>query len=219
VRTIGVSCSAHLTSYSEFPFEKYSTVVDVGGGIGAFSLALAKRHKDIKITIQDLPEVLVQARGVWERDCPEAVRENRIEFAELDFFTQVPVKDNDIYYLRNIIHDWPDHEATLILRNIRQAMGPHSRVLIHDYVLRELGRTQAEAEAASLGIVVAPEPLLPNFGVGNIRMYQQDLAMLVLHNAKERTLQNSLELSTVAGLKLEKVWDLAGVCVLEFSAA
>jgi hypothetical protein len=36
---------------------------------------------------------------VWERDCPEAVRENRIEFAELDFFTQVPVKDNDIYYV------------------------------------------------------------------------------------------------------------------------
>lgn len=41
----------------------------------------------------------------------------------------------------------------------------------------------------------APEPLLPNFGVGNIRMYQQDLTMWILHNAKERTLQNSLELS------------------------
>ena len=65
MRTVGVSCSVYyLTSHSEFPFEKYSTVVDVGGGIGAFSLALAKRHKDIKITIQDLPEVLVQARGV-----------------------------------------------------------------------------------------------------------------------------------------------------------
>ena len=64
MRTIGVSCSAHLTSHSEFPFEKYSTVVDVGGGIGAFSLPLAKTHTHIKITIQDLPEVLVQARGV-----------------------------------------------------------------------------------------------------------------------------------------------------------
>jgi hypothetical protein len=146
------------TLLTQFPFEKYSTVVDVGGGIGAFSLALAKRYKDIKIIIQDLPEVLVQARGVWEGDCPEAVRENRIEFVELDFFTQVPVKDKDIYYLRNIIHDWPDHEATLILRNIRQAMGPHSRVLIHEYVLCALSRTQAEAEAASLGAIVAPEP-------------------------------------------------------------
>ncbi|KAF8551977.1 S-adenosyl-L-methionine-dependent methyltransferase [Imleria badia] len=212
-------CHAHLTVHSEFPFEKYSTVVDVGGGIGAFSLPLAKTHKHIKITIHDLPEALVQSRAVWERDCPEAVQENRIEFSELNFFTQVPVKGKDIYYLRNIIHDWPDHESALILRNLRQALGPHSRVLIHDYVVRELCRKQAEVEAASLGTVVAPEPLLPNFGVGNMRMYQQDLTMWILHNAKERTLQNSLELATTAGLKLEKVWDLAEACVLEFSAA
>ena len=41
----------------------------------------------------------------------------------------------------------------------------------------------------------APEPMLPNYGVGNMRMYQQDMTMLIFHNAKERTLQNSLELS------------------------
>jgi hypothetical protein len=38
-------------------------------------------------------------------------------------------------------------------------------------------------------------PVLPNFGVGSITMYQRDLTMLILHNGKERTLQNSLELS------------------------
>ena len=41
----------------------------------------------------------------------------------------------------------------------------------------------------------APEPLLPNFGVGSIRMYQRDLTMLISLNGKERTLQNSLELA------------------------
>jgi len=208
-----------LAVLTQFPFEKYSTVVDVGGGIGAFSRPLSKMHKNVKITVHDLPEALTQARGVWARECPDAVRENRVEFAELNFFSQVPVKGKDIYYLRNIIHDWPDHESALILANVRQAMGPHSRLLIHDYVLRELSRKQAVNEAASLGVVTAPEPLLPNFGVGNMRMYQQDLTMWILHNAKERTLQNSLELSTAAGLKLEKVWDLAEASVLEFSAA
>ncbi|KAH7908402.1 O-methyltransferase-domain-containing protein [Hygrophoropsis aurantiaca] len=208
-----------LAVLTNFPFEKYSTVVDVGGGIGAFSLPLAKTHKNVKITIHDLPEALVQARDIWANDCPEALKENRVEFAELNFFEQVPVKGKDIYYLRNIIHDWPDHEAALILRNVRQALGPNSRVLVHDYVLRQLSRKQAEVEAASLGAVVAPEPLLPNFGVGNMRSYQQDMTMLILHNAKERTLQDSLELASAAGLKLEKVWDLAEACVLEFKAA
>lgn len=60
-----LTCSADLTTtYAEFPFEKYSTVVDIGGGIGAFSLPLAKKHKHIKITIHDLPEVVAQARAV-----------------------------------------------------------------------------------------------------------------------------------------------------------
>ncbi|KAG1742550.1 O-methyltransferase-domain-containing protein [Suillus lakei] len=208
-----------LAVLTHFPFEKYSTVVDVGGGIGAFSLPLAKMHKNLKITIHDLPEALVQARGIWARECPEALAEKRVEFEDLNFFEQVPVKGKDVYYLRNIIHDWPDHESALILTNLRKALGPNSRVLIHDYVLRQLSRKQAVVETSKLGVVAAPEPLLANFGAGNMRSYQQDMTMLLVHNAKERTMQDFLTLSTAAGLKLEKVWDLAEACVLEYSAA
>ncbi|KAG2142237.1 S-adenosyl-L-methionine-dependent methyltransferase [Suillus bovinus] len=179
-----------LAVLAHFPFGKYSTVVDVGG---------------------------VQARDIWARDCPEAVAEDRVEFEDLNFFEQVPVKGKDVYYLRNIIHDWPDNESALILSNVRKALGPNSRVLIHDYVLLQLSRKQAVIEASELG--TAPEPLLANFGVGSMRSYQQDMTMLFAHNARERTLQDSLALATAAGLKLEKVWDLAESCVLEYSAA
>ncbi|KAG2364023.1 O-methyltransferase-domain-containing protein [Suillus spraguei] len=208
-----------LAVLTHFPFEKYSTVVDVGGGIGAFSMPLAKMHKNVKITIHDLPQVLVQARGIWAKECPEALAENRVEFEDLNFFEGVPVKGKDIYYLRNIIHDWPDRESAVILSNVRKALGPNSRLLIHDYVLRQLSRQQAVEEDSKWGVVSAPEPLLVNFGVGNIRSYQQDLNMLFLQHAKERSLQDSLTLATAAGLKLEKVWDLAESCVLEYSAA
>ncbi|KAG2366736.1 O-methyltransferase-domain-containing protein [Suillus spraguei] len=213
------SIMGSLAVLTHFPFEKYSTVVDVGGGIGAFSLPLAKTHKNVKITIHDLPEALVQARDIWAKECPEALAENRVEFVELDFLEQVPVKGKDIYYLRNVIHDWPDQESAVILSNVRKALSPNSRVLIHDYVLRQLSHQQAVVRDSKLGVVSAPEPLLVNFGVGNIRSYQQDMSMLFVHNAKERTLQDSLALATAAGLKLEKVWDLAEACVLEYSAA
>ena len=73
--------------------------------------------------------------------------------------------------LRNIIHCWPDLQAAVILRNVRQALGPHSRVLIRefklfgsaasnswftidDYVIRELSHKQAKTEAATFGTVV-----------------------------------------------------------------
>ena len=32
--------------------------------------------------------------------------------------------------LRLIIHDWTDEDAMTILRNVRKAMAPHSRILI-----------------------------------------------------------------------------------------
>lgn len=37
-------------------------------------------------------------------------------------------------------------------------------------------------------LIQAPEPLLPNYGAGSTRMYLQDVTMLVLLNAEERTL-------------------------------
>lgn len=98
-------------------------------------------------------------------------------------------------------------------------MGPHSRVLIQDYVVRQVDREQAALEESKFGITMAPEPMLPNFGVGNIRMYEQDMIMFIMHNARERTLSELLELSDAAGLKLEKIWDLSETPILEYTAA
>jgi len=47
-----------------------------------------------------------------------------------------------------------------------------------------------EKQAALTHHVQAPEPLLPNYGMGQIRLYQQDINMMVLFNSKERTFQD-----------------------------
>ncbi|KAH7908714.1 S-adenosyl-L-methionine-dependent methyltransferase [Hygrophoropsis aurantiaca] len=205
-----------LSVLHHYPWDTLSTVCDVGASIGTFSLPLSKKFRHLKITDQDLPEVLVQAKDVWAKDAPEAVQEGRVEFIPLNFFEQSPVYGKDAYYLRNIIHDWPDAEAAIILRNVRRAMAPHSRLLIHDYVLANVNR---KSVSEYMGADVAPEPMLPNFGAGNSRMYQQDLNMWFIHNAKERTLQDSIALGSSAGLRLEKVYDLAESAVLEFKLA
>lgn len=41
-----------------------STICDVGSGLGAISLELAKEHSHLKLTLQDQPHVLEQARIV-----------------------------------------------------------------------------------------------------------------------------------------------------------
>jgi hypothetical protein len=76
-------------------------VCDVGAGIGNITLQLAKAHPHLQLKLQDLPERVVQAREeVWPKQCPEAIEENRIAFESIDFFTESPIPNCDVYYVR-----------------------------------------------------------------------------------------------------------------------
>jgi SAM-dependent methyltransferase len=99
------------------------TVVDVGGGNGSLLTELLKRQPGLRGIVFDLPETV--------RD--EAVLGERIEFVEGSFFESVP--EGDVYILGTILHDWDDARATEILRTIRAAARPDSRLLIIDAVV------------------------------------------------------------------------------------
>ena len=52
---------------SDFPWNDMpagTTFCDVGGGIGGVSMALIKAHPHLKVTLQDLPNVIEQASEV-----------------------------------------------------------------------------------------------------------------------------------------------------------
>jgi demethylsterigmatocystin 6-O-methyltransferase len=76
------------------------------------------------------------------------------------------------------MHDWPDDKAATILRNIRAAMGPDSRVLIDDAVLPDTGANWKSAMA--------------------------DLAMMTFAG-KERTKYQWESLAESAGLRVEQI--------------
>jgi hypothetical protein len=108
---------------------EYKTVVDVGGSQGDLARVLVQRFPDIKIVVQDLPEVIAGA--------PKAVE--RVEFQTHDFFTEQPVKDADIYLFRMIFHNWGDKYCIQILRNLIPALKKGTRVVINDHVVPEPG--------------------------------------------------------------------------------
>ncbi|KAH7922748.1 S-adenosyl-L-methionine-dependent methyltransferase [Leucogyrophana mollusca] len=209
---IGVgSIMGSLSILEHFPWNNFSSVCDVGGGIGTFSFPLAKRYPHLRVTCHDLPEVMPQAKEALAKELPGA---HNVQLVPLNFFEQTPVKGHDIYYLRHVLHDWHDEEAAIILRNVRQSMPPQSRLLIQDYVVQSSARIQG---SSAVSTDKAPEPMLPNFGAGNTRLYQGDLTMFFVHNARERTLIEFAELGNICGFRLEKVWDLAESCVMEYS--
>ncbi|KAF8191305.1 S-adenosyl-L-methionine-dependent methyltransferase [Pholiota molesta] len=189
-----------------------STICDVGGGNGHAMLGLVKEFPQLKVILQDLPAVVQQGRNYWQAERPKAIEEKRVQFVPIDFFNDQPEANCDFYYLRHVLHDWGMSECMKILGNVRKSMAPHSRLLVHEFVLQHAVRDPSVANQA-------PEPLLANYGMGRIRLYQQDMNMMNSFNSQERTLQEFIDLGVKTGFKFEKLWDSGEAGLVEFSAA
>ncbi|KAA1475132.1 S-adenosyl-L-methionine-dependent methyltransferase [Dentipellis sp. KUC8613] len=195
-----------------------ATWCDIGGGVGGVLIPVARAHSRLQLTLQDQPHVIEEAKRHWALECPSALKENRISFVPIDFFKDSPVPGQDVYYMRMIIHDWPDAACIVILTNISRAMKPESRLLVHDYVLTS-PVPNAKGARDSETVKEAPKPLLPNYGAGGARPFCMDVNMMSLLNAKERTLDDFVQLGLKAGLEFVKFWDGVEMSVVEFKKA
>ncbi|KAL4262477.1 O-methyltransferase COMT-type [Pleurotus pulmonarius] len=190
-----------------------STVIDVGGGNGHATLDLLKAFPALKIIVQDTPAVAIQGREYWEKEYPIAIQDKKVDFIGFDFLAESPVTDGTIYYLRHVLHDWPDDDCIKILKNVRKSVGPTSRLLINEFVVQYIVRGGLASESQ------APRPLLPNYGAANRRLYQQDINMLLQFNSKERTLDEFIKLGEASGFRFQKLWDGGEAGIVEFVPA
>ena len=111
-----------------------ATVVDVGGGYGHISIALARRYPSLRCLVQDRPEIVAQGSAKVPIDLHD-----RVTFLEHDFFAEQPRKGANVYLLRWILHDWSDKYAVKILRALVPALVPNARVVVNEGVMPEPG--------------------------------------------------------------------------------
>ncbi|KAH7874191.1 S-adenosyl-L-methionine-dependent methyltransferase [Lentinula edodes] len=182
---------------------------DVGGGNGHIMLDLIGSFPQLKIIVQDTPSMMEQAKDLWSKEKPELVQNLSVQFQAMNFLHDAPVASCDFYYLRHVLHDWPDLDCIKILSNIRKAVKHGTRLLLHELVLQHVVSDGSRGEQA-------PEPLLPNFGVGRARLYQQDMNMLNLFNSRERTLQEFITIGKKSNFKFIKLWDAGESSIVEF---
>ena len=113
-----------------YDFGRHEVIADIGGGTGASLAAILQECPAARGVLFDQPHVVAGA--------PELLAEqgvaDRVRVEAGDFFASVP-NGADAYVLRRILHDWPDEEAIAILRVVRRAMGPSSRLIVVDCVV------------------------------------------------------------------------------------
>ncbi|KAK3945224.1 S-adenosyl-L-methionine-dependent methyltransferase [Diplogelasinospora grovesii] len=106
--------------------------VDVGGGIGQQCALLKRTHPNIpgRVVLQDQNVVLEHAL-VSEKEGVETMAHN--------FWEEQPLKGARVYYMRNILHDYPDDKAVIIINNIVQAMNKDSVLVIDEMIIPNKG--------------------------------------------------------------------------------
>lgn len=146
--------------------------VDIGGGFGADLAAFELRYPGIKskLILEELPDVVESII-----DLPVG-----IETLPYDFFTPQPVLGASFYYMRTILHDWPDREASMILQRIHTAMTPESTLLINEFIMPDSGA-----------------PQLPS---------KLDLSMMAMFSSMERTCRQWKNLLQSAGFVIVRIW-------------
>jgi len=169
---------------TNYPFEKFGWIVDVGGGNGSLLLPVLGRHPAMRATIFDLPHVADAARS----RIAEAGLSDRCEVVGGDAFVAVPA-GADAYVLKGVIHDWEDKEAIAILRTCRAAMSDGSKLLLIERILPE----QIDQDDALIRA-----------------KFIHDINMMVNPGGRERTEAEFRALLSQAGLRLTCVLAMPG---------
>jgi hypothetical protein len=159
-------------------FDGARTVADIGGGSGTLLSAVLAAHPTLRGILFDQPAVVGEAPPVLAA----AGVEDRTELVGGSFFESAPAAD--VYILKAILHDWPDEECRAILRTVRAASAPTSRLLV---IERVLGGPNEDLDGKLM-----------------------DLHMLVMPGGLERTHDEWRELLASGGWRLAGIRQLVG---------
>jgi len=168
----GVTAGVVPAVISAYDFTGIQTLVDVGGGTGTLLRAILRSYPAASGLVFDLPHAEAQTEQAIAFDNLAG----RCRFVGGDFYERVP-SGADAYLLKSVLHDWDDDSCVAILKSVRTAMRPDSRLLI---VERPLS--------------MAPDVVM------------SDLTMLAMTpGGRERTADEYAALCARASLRIERV--------------
>ena len=156
-------------------------LVDIGGGIGHDLAALRNAHPGLelvgRLVLQDLPQTIERAKLNPELPANTLVM-------SYNMFERQPIQDAKVYYFRTVLHDWPDKEVLLALKNVRDAM----------------------AKRKDRPILLLNENIMPAREPGALAPLV-DFVMMNCYASLERTELQWYRLLEKAGFEVVKIWE------------
>jgi len=160
-----------------FDFSPFSTVMDIGCGTGSFLVSILKTNVHLKGIMFDLVDTFDKL----------IIDNERVTLQAGDFFEKIP-DTADLYMMKNVIHNWPEHKAEQLMKNVHRAMTSAQGI-------------RTDPSKKRLLII---ENILPDDGIPHISNWM-DLNFMVLIDGMERTRKEYKTLGQDCGFKLKKI--------------
>jgi len=145
----GISMGAARALAQLFPWESFTTFLDVGGAQGCVSVQLALAHPHLTGGEFDLPvvgpifEEYVQSFGLGER----------LRFRAGSFFEH-PLPNADVIVMGHILHDWDLEQKQTLINKAHAALPSGGALIVYEAVIDDDRRRNAFGLMMSLNMLI-----------------------------------------------------------------
>jgi predicted O-methyltransferase YrrM len=129
----GVSIGPAMALAKAFDFTKYKSMIDIGGGSGAYAINVVKEYPNMTATVADLGPVC----KVAEQYIAQYGLGSRVKTALFDFWKQDVPKGHDVAFLSHIIHDYDEEKDVTLLKKIHASLNPGGAVIVSEWMLND----------------------------------------------------------------------------------
>jgi SAM-dependent methyltransferase len=121
-------------------------LLDIGGGSGVFTAALARANEHLACSIIERPPVDGVARRAMERQGLSG----RVDVIQLNMMEEPLPKGYDLHFFSNVVHDWDEETVYRLFQCSYQSLRPGGRIVIHDSILGAEQDNRPVAEYSAL---------------------------------------------------------------------
>ena len=199
------SAMASLTSSvtplisSMYDFSQFNTIIDIGGGQGMLLSSILKDNAKLYGVLFDLPYAIQSAKKFYARQSANS-NENvnhdissRCKLLEGDFFKSIPTTAADGYIIKNVILNWDDRSAAIILKNCLQAMVDKTSSIVSE--------TQDNRKNTTPKLLII-DTIMPEGNEPFIGKFTDILMLALTHKGRIRTEEEFRKLLSSSGFDI-----------------
>ena len=205
------SAMASLTSSvtplisSMYDFSQFNTVIDIGGGQGIFLSRILKDNAKLYGVLFDLPHAIQSAKKLYSRESANSNGNldhgilSRCKLVEGDFFKSIPATGADGYIIKNVILNWDDQSAGIILKNCLRAM--KDTTSLSSSIISE---NQANRKKTSPKLLII-DTIMPEGNEPFIGKFTDILMLSLTHKGRIRTEEEFRKLLVGSGFEITRI--------------